>query len=406
MPHLQTVAVSHPDTATALAQLDAQIPGDAAAHLVVSFYGCGHDDEQIRAFVRRRFPEAALLGGSSAQGFMTNQGLWGAQGIGLLLVDDAAGSYGVACGPLGDDPADTAERLLGEALAACHCEGELPELIWIYQAPGREEAVVSGLRRLVGDGCPIIGGSAADNDLSGRWRQLGTQAALGDGLVVGVLFPSRGVGYAFQGGYEPAGPNGVITGIGYTSAGASGVVTATRGRAILTIDGEPAAEVYNRWLGGRLSPQLANGGNILRDTTMEPIATDAGRIEGVSTYLLVHPEAICAEGTLSTFRDVEIGDRVYAMRGDRQRLVERAGRVVQQARQNMPGAGTVAGGLIVYCGGCRMAVDEDIGQVAANIAEAYGTAPFIGCFTYGEQGLLGGRNVHGNLMISAVNFVQ
>ena len=353
-----------------------------------------------------------MLGGSSSQGFVTDQGLWDADSIGLLLVDDDAGNYGVACGALGEDAAATARQLLQQALASCGCDGEVPELIWIYQAPGREEEVIDGLRRLVGDGCPIIGGSAADNDVSGRWRQLGTDATYGNGLVVAVLFPSRDIGYAFQGGYEPAGPSGIVTGIGYAPAGDSGIVTASEGRTIVTIDGEPAAEVYNRWLGGRLQSRLADGGTILIDTTMEPIATDAGRVDGVSNYLLVHPEAIGQGGTLSTFRNIEVGTRVYAMRGDRRRLIERAGHVARQSGRRIgdaPGGGgspAIAGGLVVYCGGCRIAVDQDIGQVADNIAAAFGDAPFIGCFTFGEQGVLNDRNVHGNLMISAVSFAS
>jgi len=404
VPQLQTVAASHSSTAAALDALDRQIPSEASARLVIAFYGCDHDDEQLRHFLRGRFPDAALLGGSSSGGFITDQGLWDANSIGLLLVDDADGSYGVAAGALGDDPAATAERLLKEALASCDCEGQLPELIWIYQAPGNEEAVIAGLRRLVGDGCPIIGGSAADNDVSGRWRQLGTDSTHSDGLVVAVLFPASQVGYAFQGGYEPAGPNGIVTGIGYTPAGDSGVVTASEGRTILSIDGEPAAAVYSRWLDQRLDVHLPSGGTILQDTTMQPIATDAGRIDGVTTYLLVHPEAIGQDGSLSTFRNIEVGDRVYAMRGDRQRLIERAGRVAEQARRGLPSTASLAGGLIVYCGGCRMAVGEDIRHVSANVSQAFGDAPFIGCFTFGEQGLLNDRNVHGNLMISAVSF--
>ena len=93
------------------------------------------------------------------------------------------------------------------------------------------------------------------------------------------------------------------------------------------------------------------------------------------------------------------------MKGDRRRLVERAGRVARQAKAHLgSSAGTVAGGLVVYCGGCRLAVGEDISEVSALVAEAFEGAPFIGCFTFGEQGLLVDRNVHGNLMISAVAF--
>lgn len=410
MTLLHTATARHAHTATALEQLDRQLNHQhlspercAAARMVFAFYGCGHDDHLLHNHLRSRFGNAALVGGSSSGGLVTDQGVLDEQGLGVLVIDDDDGSYGVASGPLGSDPAASAEALLQQALASCDCEGELPELIWIYQAPGHEEAVIAGLRRLVGDGCPIVGGSAADNDVSSRWRQLGTDGPLADGLVVAVLFPSTPLGCAFQGGYEPAGPTGVVTGIGYTPSGNSGVVTASAGREIVSIDDEPAATVYNRWLGGRLDSQLDQGGTILADTTMLPIATDAGRVEGVTTYLLIHPEAVGAGGTLRTFRNLEVGDRVYAMRGDRERLIDRAGRVARQATKAL-GSAPLAGGLVVYCGGCKMAVGDDITRVAAGLSDAFGGRPFIGCFTFGEQGRLIDCNVHGNLMISAIGF--
>jgi hypothetical protein len=373
--------------------------------MIFAFYGCGQDDVALHAWLHHRFPGVAVMGGSSSGGFMTDKGFMDHSGIGLLLIDDALGDYGVASAPLGADAARTAEDLLGQALSRCGCTGELPELIWVYQAPGREEAVIEGLRRIVGDRCAIVGGSSADNDASGRWRQLGPSGCLCDGLVVGVLFPSSPMGLAFQGGYEPAGPNGIVTGIGYKPAGSSGIVTASTGREILTIDGEPAAQVYNRWIGRLIDSRLESGGSILADTTMFPLATEVGRTDGVTHYLLIHPESVSAEGALRTFCDLEVGARVYAMKGDRQRLVDRAGRVTTQARRALPeGHGGVAGGLVVYCGGCKMAVGDDIAKVAAAAAGGLDGAPFIGCFTFGEQGRLIDRNVHGNLMISAVAF--
>jgi hypothetical protein len=261
------------------------------------------------------------------------------------------------------------------------------------------------LRRVVGDRCPIVGGSSADNDVSGRWRQLGPNGPMSDGLAVAVLLPSAPLGNAFQGGYEPTGQNGVVTSIGFTADGQSGVVTASSGREIVSIDGEPAAEVYNRWIGGQIDAQVSNGGTILAETTMMPIATDAGLVDGVAQYLLIHPESVTKESALRTFCNVEVGARVYAMKGNRQRLVERAGRVAGQAMRALPaGNGGAAGALIVYCGGCKMAVGDDIRDVSRAVSESLGGAPFIGCFTFGEQGQLLDRNVHGNLMISAVVF--
>src|SRR5690606_13853303 len=113
----------------------------------------------------------------------SQEGLAGPGSVGLLLVEDPEGDYGTAAVRLQGNVPDRAEEALHAALASAGCTGELPELIWIYQAPGQEEAVIEGLRRVVGDRCPIIGGSSADNTIEGGWRQLGPDGPIHDGLV-------------------------------------------------------------------------------------------------------------------------------------------------------------------------------------------------------------------------------
>ncbi len=356
----------------------------------------------VHELVTGRFPGVALVGGTSCGGVMSGAGLAGPGSIGLFLVEDPDGDYGAAATGLGGDPAAAAERALVAALEAAGCPGELPELVWIYQSPGCEEAVLEGLRRLIGDRCPVIGGSAADDgDGSGRWGLVGPDGARGEGLVVGVLFSSRGIGCAFQGGYEPTGESGIVTRIGFDRGGESGIVTRTRGRHIVAIDGRPAAEVYDAWIGGGLAHRLDQGGSVLGLTTLNPLGIDAGSVDEVPHYLLVHPDAITEERGLSTFATVEEGTRIYSMTGDRGRLVERAGRVAAAASRDVA---ELAGGLLVYCAGCRMAVGDEMPKAAEMVRLAFGEAPFLGCFTFGEQGQLFGCNVHGNLMISAVAF--
>jgi hypothetical protein len=406
LPRLTVHSAAHADTAEALRQLSISLdrqPG--RARLAFVFYGCAHDDHLLHNFLSQRLPGAGLIGGTSAGGYMTHRGPVGETGIGLMLLEDDSGDYGLAAGSLGDDPSQAARQLLWQALANAGCPGELPELIWVFQAPGHEEAVVDGLRQVVGDRCPIVGGSSADNDVSGRWRQLGPQGLLHDGLVVAALFPSSPVGSAFQGGYEPAGPSGIVTAIGdAVRQGDTESAAPLQSREISQIDGMPAAEVYDRWLGGRLASMRRHGGSILAQTTLHPLAREAGNLDGLHTYHLIHPESITADGRLRSFCNVAVGDRLHAMKGDRQRLVERASTVAQRARQALPVRHPLAGALIVYCGGCKMAVDDDIAHVSAALSRTLGEAPFIGCFTFGEQGHLVDRNVHGNLMISAVAF--
>jgi hypothetical protein len=99
------------------------------------------------------------------------------------------------------------------------------------------------------------------------------------------------------------------------------------------------------------------------------------------------------------------------MQGSIASLVSRAGRVADAARtllvEGHRGRSEVelAGGLVIYCAGCMLAVGDSLPGVAKELVAALAGQPFIGAFTFGEQGcLLGGENRHGNLMISVAVF--
>lgn len=407
MVSVRSMLASGSSTPELLASLDTQLQAAPIdPHFAFAFYGHRVDDAALHRFLTDRLPRAAVLGGTSCAGVMSDAGLGDPVSIGLLLLEDPDGSYGAAATRLGADPAADAEATLHAALEAADSPGELPELVWVYQAPGSEEDVVEGLRRVVGDRCPIVGGSSADDHVAGLWRQLGPDGPLTGGLVVGVLFSSGGIATAFQGGYEPTGAHGVVTELGY-GPGDSGVVTAGSGRHVAEIDGEPAAQVYDRWTGGAVLPRdvLRDGGNVLAATTMQPLAVGAGHIDEVTHFRLIHPDAVTPDGGLTTFARVQRGDRIYAMRGDRDRLVQRVGRVAGAAVSSLPGgSGSLAGGLVVYCGGCRLAVGDRVDDVCRTARDAFDGAPFVGCFTFGEQGVILDRSVHANLMISAIAF--
>jgi hypothetical protein len=64
----------------------------------------------------------------------------------------------------------------------------------------------------------------------------------------------------------------------------------------------------------------------------------------------------------------------------------------------------VVGALVVYCAGCMLTVGGRMSEVPEQLDAAL-NAPFLGVFTFGEQGRLGAAaNRHGNLMISVVAF--
>jgi hypothetical protein len=352
-----------------------------------------HDVSSLRAAIAA-VNAANVHGSSSCLGIMTEAGVDVDGGLGLFGLRDADGDFGVGFAPLGDDASAAAAAALQRAIAAAGREGELPALIWVSASPGCEEACIAGIEAEVGGGVPIVGGSAADDAVAGGWYVFSRDADDSDGIVVTALYPSTAVHSVFHSGYAPT--------------ETVGRVTQAEGRTIQTIDGKPAAKVYDEWTGGTITDALTEGGSVLASTTLHPIGRRVGQAGGVSYYRLAHPESVTPEGSLRLFADFDEGEELVLMEGSTEALRSRAGRVAADAlaRARFPAEG-IAGALVIFCAGCMLTVREDLADVVASLREVLGDAPFLGGFTFGEQGcFVGGENCHGNLMISVTLFTR
>ena len=334
----------------------------------------------------------ALIGASSCQGVVATSDA--SEPVAAFIVSDADGSYGSAVLPLDGAPTEIARNATLAALEDAGRPGEKPDLVWVSGTPGTEEAILAGIESVLGPDVPIIGGSAADNSVEGNWFVFGKNAIYNDGVVISVLFPSTPVSFAYQNGYAPTAN--------------TGVVTRAKGRRVYEIDGRPAGEVLSEWSHGAVPSEDAGpeGRRIISESTFWPLGRRMNDFGGVSYYLLAHPAIAHASGAVDFFADVADGETLTQMQGSVEGLIERAGRVVALAKK----AGDfqtaeVKGALIVYCGGCMLSIQDRLGDVAQSLRNELGQAPFVTCFTFGEQGpILGRGNRHGNLMISSIVF--
>lgn len=358
---------------------------------VAVHFGVDLPAAEVQAAMVARFGNTAIHGGSSCLGVMTQESVNIASGAGLgaLAIWDADGSFGTASMDLGSDAVDAARKATQAALAAAGRPGEIPDLVWLTVAPGREEQVLGGIRSVVGDETLIVGGSAADNDVSGKWAQFGPSQTHNEGVAVSVLFPSTSVASAYQSGYAPTGD--------------SGVVTRVDGRRVFEIDGQPAAKVYQAWTNNAVPAAGDTPQSILAPATLWPLGRVTREIAGVPFHLLAHPAVTNPDGSIELFADVNKADRLWQMKGSADSLTLRAGRVARQARDDA--ACDIGGALVVYCGGCMLAVRDRMDEVQQGINAALGDVPWLGVFTFGEQGVPAGASaMHGNLMISCTVF--
>jgi hypothetical protein len=131
-----------------------------------------------------------------------------------------------------------------------------------------------------------------------------------------------------------------------------------------------------------------------------------GSAGGLPYYRLSHPETLKKDGSLTLFASVEEGEKIALMEGSIDSLVKRAGRVASAALSaGGMRAEDASGALLIYCAGCMLAVREQMSDVVVSVNEVLKGKPFLGMFTFGEQGcFIGGENRHGNLMMSVVVF--
>lgn len=368
----------------------------AAPNYLLIYFTENYPADALLAALAMLPPSTKVQGCTSCHGVMTEQGMHSEDGRALAMfgVRDENGAYGVGAAAMGDDPRAAARGALEAALADSGRAGELPDMVWINAAPGREEEVLQGISDLVGTNVPLVGGSAADNRIAGNWRLLTRHDSFSDAVVVSVMMPALHVSSSFQCGYLPT-----------TS---SGIVTAATGRIVHAIGGRPAAEVYREWTGELLDGVPVAGGNILSLTTLAPLGRTLGKVGEVPLYTLSHPDALLPDGSLSLFTEVAVGEELVLMTGSKTSLVTRAGRVAKAAvDRGNAAANSILGAVVVYCAGCMMTVQERLPEVVAELNAALGDKPYIGIFTFGEQGcLLDGHPSHGNLMISSLVFAE
>lgn len=357
--------------------------------LLVTFFNQQHNKD-IWPLLKQQFPDTPIVGATSCQGYMSDKGIQKRENaLGILAIEDTEGQYGIGIGQLNLEGAKAAgAKAASSAIESASDDQEAPELLWVIMPPGQEELVLDGIRSVIGDTIPLLGGSSADNDVSGKWQQLFDGKLHNDAVICIAMYPSVEVGITFSSGYEPSEHHAIATRV--------------EGRIVQELNGTRAAEIYNQWLQGEITEEITAAGNVLMKTTKAPLGRKVYEQDGIEGFLLSHPESITPDGGIHMFSEIAQGETLICMQGSISTLTDRARIVCENACEQI--TGDVAGALIVYCAGCMLTVDESIETVANGINKTL-SAPWIGTFTFGEQGcFLDGQNRHGNLMISALVF--
>lgn len=207
----------------------------------------------------------------------------------------------------------------------------------------------------------ISGGLAGDGERFAKTWVLAGGGLLSGGVVAVGLYGQRlRVGEGIGGGWQPFGPERLVT--------------AADGNLLFELDGESALKLYERYL-GKHARNLPASGHLFPMNLVE-----AGAGEGVVRSVLGvdrdRQALICAG-------DLPVGSTVQLMRGNPDNLLDGAAGAARQARLQEENCLAV----VVSCVGRRMLLnqfaDEEIEAVAAELSP--GTL-LTGFYSYGEIG--------------------
>lgn len=223
-------------------------------------------------------------------------------------------------------------------------------------------ALVDGIRTVVDKKVVVTGGLAGDG---GAFQQTFTylNGVAADNQVVAVGFYGNGlkIGYDSVGGWKPFGP--------------SRKVTKSAANILVELDGEPALDVYKKYLGEDAKGLPASG---LR----YPFAllNDNEDTTGIIRTILGMDEKA---GSLTFAGDIPQGGLVRLMHSDMASLVDGAQKAAKGSFSNHKDGGGL--GILVSCVGRKIVLGDDIDNEIDAVKDVIGDDHHItGFYSYGE----------------------
>jgi len=383
------MAVGHSDDvdlASAMAAIFATCEAGLAgatpsAGLLMNAWGIDH--QFVIDTVRARYPGIELAGSSSA-GEMTSCLGFREDSVALALF--ASDSIDIVVGlgrDLKDGPLAAARQAVAEATAKTPLP---PRLCVVLSTIGGVEAgvMLRALRTALGDGVPIVGGGAAPRDPSTEGdgassREFAGDVLAGDALTILVFAGPVAFSFGVETGWRGVGPRATITRI--SDAG------------VLEIDGRPALEFYERYVGAG-QPPIAN-----------PLAVFEG--PGSDRFYLRTPVAYDRErGSIAFFGAVPEGATVQLTMASTDQIFEGAKASFTDALAAFPDGVHPDAALLFSCATRKFLLGTRAGREIEIAREVLGAAlPIGGLYCMGEiapMEVTDGTRFHNATMVSVL----
>jgi len=378
-------------------------------HFAIVFATSGGDTQQILLQLRELLGDKTrIYGGSSdSRGVMTDKGFVKAAETGygygppqrkhalaIMTVTSEYINFGVGsanCAAYPSVQEASKAATLNAILNAGKPQSEMPRIVLVTTPSSLEEEAIEGIEQVLGTETPIIGGTAGGPVST----SFGERQAYASGISLTAIYTDLPMGWTFEAGFDVPDQH-------------SGVVTKVEGRTIAEIDNRPSLDVYDEWLDGhigQLAEKSTDPASIRELLTLHPLYRKYTSPSGQNYFLFSHPwpkDDSLKSRSFTTSTQIKEGERVYLCHGSWQTLLNRIGNLPRKAKLN---AGIRIDtkpilGIGYICAGAMGVIPEsEREKISLLINHANNGAPFIGPFTWGEQGHFPGMaNAHGNLL--------
>ncbi len=347
--------------------------GGNAPSILFVFSSIQYDQEEVLAGIKSIVPNAPIVGGSAAGEITSSATVYDAINVMAIATDQI--TFAIGCGE-GVSKDSFKAGAMAAASVIKNNNGKKPDLFIMLPdgITGNGAAIVEGVKSVLGEKFPIIGGSSGDDYRFQKTYEYCGDRVLSDAVVGIGLSGDFSFGFGIRHGWEPV--------------GLPLRVTKTDGVILQEVDGKPALNVYEEYFGKNLS-----------EFVKEPLARMAYTyplglvMEGSNELLIRDPVIANKKGEITMAAAIPEGTTIRLMIGDRDAAIRAAKAAAETALGQIKGKS--ARFILVF--NC-MARNKLLGvrcneenQLVRNTISP--DAPMLGFYTYGEQGpLLGKKN--------------
>ena len=260
----------------------------------------------------------------------------------------------------GMDDSQAAGQRLGVQLPA---EGLRAVLIFGQGVQINGSALLAGLTEVLGSEVPITGGLAGDGGAFAQTWVLDDSGAKCDTLVVLGLYGEKlDFCHGSFGGWSPFGP--------------ARKVTRSVGNVLFELDGEPALEVYKRYLGEHAAALPASG--LLFPFAM--LGKNHDEVGLIRTILGIDEQ----DGSLTLAGEIDAEGYLKLMHASTDALVDGAEAAAAAAKTMLAGDGQGLV-LLVSCVGRKLVMGGRVDEEVEAVGDVFGQGSVLaGFYSYGE----------------------